>query len=200
MGPEIAQAGFPVLALSTIGMGCALWLRRRYLGLPALFLLVSTIVVCMVGFSSALFHGRAEGRFPNAEFELTFHDPNGKPLPGVELQVENRLGNVANDYPVTDFKRSQPPHTNENGVMVFHHVGHGLEFGADRWELFFVIQMGDELPPQFLCRFLLDGREVYRINYHELYGLSPSGPGTPKVTRRWKLPEAMQQPGKEERD
>jgi len=181
-------------------MACALWLRRRRLGWQAWCLLALTVAACLIGFVSALFHSRAEGGFPNAEFELTFLDSNGKPIPGVELRVESRLGEVDYIYPVTDFEQGHAPRSNEKGVMVFHHVGHGLEFGADEWDLFFLIPMGNRLPPLFVCRFLLEGREVYRINFHELYGLAPPGPGAVRVTRRWKLPETLRQPGREEED
>src|SRR5262249_3065671 len=69
-----------------------------------------------------------DGGYPVTEFQLTFVNPDGRPVEGVELRVENREGTNYFYYPVTDYLPGQTPTSDRNGLMEFHHVGRAIEF------------------------------------------------------------------------
>jgi hypothetical protein len=70
------------------------------------------------------------------EHELTFLDPNGNPVEGVELKVEDQRGNEFCCFPVTDYLPGQTPKSDKKGVIRFHHVSTAVEWDNYGWALF----------------------------------------------------------------
>jgi hypothetical protein len=129
-----------------------------------------------------------DGGFCPAEYRITFRDSGGNAVPGVELRVENGQGSEFFHYPVTDYLPDQIPTSGDDGVLVFHHACYsGLEFSGRCWYLFFVIPMGEQRGPVYVCRFLYRGQEVYRIRYDDLS--AGDWNGNRSVKRRWKWPD-----------
>ena len=62
------------------------------------------------------------------EHELTFLDPNGNPIEGVELRVEDQSGKEFFCFPVTDYLPGQTPKSDKDGVIRFHHVSTAVEW------------------------------------------------------------------------
>jgi hypothetical protein len=143
------------------------------------------ISTAVVGFLSGHVLGMIwDGAFPQTEFRLLFRDGNGKPIPGVELRVENRSGSTFFHYPVTDYLPEQIPTSDKDGVMVFHHVSRGIEFGGQCSHFLFVVPVGECASPQYICRFLRQGKELSRVPYQDLK--NDRGITTTRVNRQWK--------------
>jgi hypothetical protein len=167
-------------------------LRRRLtvllcLAVPGLvLLLLCSSMNCLVW----------DGGYPPAEFQATFTDEGGRPLEGVELRVEDREGHAYFHYPVTDYLPEHVPTSDRHGLMTFHHATHGLEFGGKSCGLF---GFGETKAPQYVCRFVFRGEEVYRASYHDLNDWELSGE---PVKRRWREPawpasQLLMKPGEE---
>jgi hypothetical protein len=127
--------------------------------------------------------------FPQLEYELTFKDSSGNPSEGVELKVEDRRGKEFFCFPVTDYLPGQPPKSDKNGVMRFHHVSTAVEWDNYGWSLFGLFPIQTTRSPVYICRFLRGGRDVHRVSYGDLPHWDWPGRGwedVPKVTRRWK--------------
>ena len=185
----IVLIGFLVMAvIGSVALGYAR-LRKRPWSSVARTGWIVAIALSLFGIVSSCTGILWDGGFAQTEFEISFRDADGNPVPGVELRVEDRQGRAFYYYPVTDFAPDQAPISDENGTMIFHHVRHSLEFGGHSWHLFFVIPMGDDTP-RYVCRFLLNGRDIARIPYEQL-----SRDGTrndeQKVTRCWKAPQSL---------
>jgi hypothetical protein len=153
--------------------------RLRYAG-AALLVLGFLAVVSLL--STILW----DGGYGQAEFQITFQDADKQSIQGVELRVEDREGHTFYHYPVTDYLPGQIPTSDHDGVMVFHHAGSGIEFSGRCWLLFGLIPVEERRGPVFICRFLHQGREVYRIRFGELDSLGGTWEQMPKVKRRWK--------------
>jgi hypothetical protein len=121
-----------------------------------------------------------DGGFGQVEYQLTFIGDDGKPIEGVQLQVESQNGTNYFHYPVTDYIDGVTPTSNNEGVLTFHHVGDGVEFGGGCWELF-GFAFGECKGPVFELRFMLDGREIHRCKFNDLNALA----GRDRVTRTW---------------
>ena len=164
-------------------------LRVAFLVLLAVGLLATvSCLVCEVG----------DGRYGQAEFQLTFLDPSGNPIEGVELRVEDQQGRTYFHYPVDDYVPLQIPTSDRNGLMVFHHVSRGFEFSERTYNLFFVIRIRETPAPAFFCCFLQDGEEVYRIPFRDLDWWEETWEHVTKVKRRWQSPawpEVLVHPG-----
>jgi hypothetical protein len=157
----------------------------RYLLRPVLYLLVACAMFAL--FSTcvrAVWHGG----YGQAEIQLSFRDAKGKPVEGVELRVEDRDGRECFHYPVNDYAPGQIPQSDRDGLMVLHHVSQGIEFSESRVDLLFLIPIYVQPAPVFLCRFLHQGREVYRSSFSELDRRGEASEPGPEVKRRWQWP------------
>jgi len=127
--------------------------------------------------------------YPQREYELTFVDSLGNPIEGVELKVEDIRGKEFFCFPVTDYLPGQTTKSDKFGVMQFHHVRTGVEWDEFGWSLFGLFDIHTTKSPVYICRFLRDGMEVYRVAYGKLPHWDCPGrrwEDVPKVTRRWK--------------
>jgi len=122
------------------------------------------------------------------EHELTFLDPSGNPIEGVELRVEDQRGNEFFCFPVTDYLPGQKPISDKDGVIRFHHVSTAVEWDNYGWSLFWCFPVQTTRSPVYVCRFLRGGKEVHRVRYDDLPDWDWPGRGreeVPKVKRRW---------------
>ena len=138
----------------------------------------------------SLYSGRfcAAGAFAHAQYEFTFHTPDGAPLRGVRLQVVDDKGEDSFHYPVSDYSAGSAPTSDAQGVLTFHHVNreHPEWFGSGSY-LFFLIPVGEGAhAPVYYCRFVHEGREVYKARYNDLDAEATAGGET--VRRRWEAP------------
>jgi len=109
-----------------------------------------------------------DGRFPAAEYQIAFQDSNGRPLVGVELQVEDESGRRCFGYPVTDYVPKGVLKSDEQGVITFHHVSFGLEFGGRDTLLCGVFPIEKSEPPRYVCRFFYRDQEIWRTRFADL--------------------------------
>jgi hypothetical protein len=158
----------------------------RYLLRPVLYLLVALGMFAL--FSCSVHKIQWGGGYAQAEIQLSFRDAKGTPIEGVELRVEDRDGRECFYYPVSDYAPGQIPKSDHDGLMVLHHVSQGLEFGGSQVDLFFLIPIDTQPAPVFLCRFLHQGREVYRSSFSELDRRGEASEPGPEVKRRWQWP------------
>ncbi len=122
------------------------------------------------------------------EHELTFLDPSGKPVEGVELRVEDQRGNEFFSFPITDYLPGRPPKSDKDGVIRFHHVSTVVEWDNYGWSLFWLIPVQTTASPVYVCRFLRDEKEVHRVHYGKLPNWDWPDKGwekVPKVKRKW---------------
>ena len=124
-----------------------------------------------------------DGAFRQAEYQLVFVDRAVKPVPRIELYVENENGANFYHYPVTDYSPDRTPTSDDKGVLTFHHVSPSLEFGGKCGNLFWVIPVGTCDSPIFICRFFASGKEVYRCRFNDLRWLAVEV--AQPVTRMW---------------
>jgi hypothetical protein len=123
-----------------------------------------------------------DGDWVEEEYRFTFVGRGGQPVGDVRLRVENESGTNFYHFPVCDYLPGHLPASGPDGVLVFHHApGNGV--GGKVWLLFGLIPVGENSGPAYVCRFLLDGREVHRVRYHALLDT-----GVQTVRRRWKWP------------
>ncbi len=122
------------------------------------------------------------------EYQLTFENSRGKPVPGVDLKVEDERGNDFFCFPVTDYVPGRAPLSDEQGIMCFHHISTAVEWDSIGGSLFGWITISTAPSPVFICRFLHRGKEVYRIPYGDLpdwdWG-DQTWEEAPKVKRQW---------------
>ena len=132
--------------------------------------LYAALTVLIIGAASYIFGGiHWDGGYASAEYQIVFNDSDGKPLPGVTLRVEDESAYPRFNYPVTDFRVLRTPRSDENGLLTFHHVSRGIEFGGTIWNLFFLIKIEKTPPlPVYHCKFLHDHREIYSVKYADL--------------------------------
>jgi hypothetical protein len=122
------------------------------------------------------------------EHELTFLDPSGDPIEGVELRVEDQRGNEFFCFPVTDYLPAQTPKSDKDGVIRFHHVSTGVEWDNYGRLLFGFVRVQTTRSPIYVCRFVRGGKEVHRVRYDDLPDWDWPGriwEEVPKVKRRW---------------
>ena len=135
------------------------------------------------------------GHYLQAEYQITFQDPGGNPVEGIELRVEDPEGRDYFHFPVDDYLPGQAPTSDRNGLMVFHHVQRSVELTGRTYYVFFVIPIRDPGFPVFLCRFLYQGQEVYRVPFLDLERRDEScdqvpmkDQGRSSVKRYWQPP------------
>lgn len=127
-----------------------------------------------------------DGGFGQIEYQIKFAGADGSPIPGVQLRVENEEGTNFLYYPVTDYGEGRVPTSGGDGVLTFHHVSDGLEFGGRCWELFGVC-FGTCKGPPFVCRFLLAGKEIHRSKFNDMNRKATDQ----RVTRSWNYIERL---------
>jgi hypothetical protein len=171
-----------ILFLSGISGGVALFLIAASQPRPSRLLRLVGGVLGLLGlaglFSLCSAYGW-DGGYPYCEYRITFVSPDGKPVQGVRLSVETPAGHVVHFYPVSDFLPDDVPTSGPDGLMVFHHgPTRAVEYGGTcrGYEPF---QVGTCHAPQYVCRFLRDGREVARRSYVELVRGSGGGYAPP---------------------
>jgi hypothetical protein len=123
---------------------------------------------------------RWDGSWGQEEYRFTFRDRAGKPVEGVRLRVENEAGTNFYHFPVADYLPGQVPTSDAGGLLVFHHVPYSMH-GGTCWQLFGTVCVGECSGPVYVCRFLINGREVHRVRYNDLVDTA-----TKPVRRRWK--------------
>src|SRR5437879_4606711 len=107
------------------------------------FIWVIAIIIPSFAFLSWALSLRVwDGGYLQAEFQFKFMDDQGKPLQGVQLQVKGDDGKAAYCYPVTDFQEGAALTSDENGMLVFHHVSMIPEFGGRYGYVFFCYPIG----------------------------------------------------------
>lgn len=131
------------------------------------FVIGGIVVLGFVSYLTTEVHW--DGGFLTAKFQMRFRNSLNEPVKGVMLLVEGKDGKPLYDFPVDDFTEGSVPTSNEEGELVFHHVSNGLEFGGKRAYIFWLIPVGACSGPEVNCRFLLNGSEVYRVPFAELY-------------------------------
>jgi hypothetical protein len=188
---QIVLISFFVLAvIGSAALGYAR-LRKRQLRRPVRVAFITAIIFGLFGIGSSCMGIIWDGGFPQEEFEISFRDASGNATKGVELRVEDNEGRPFYFYPVSDYAPDLTPTSDENGIMIFHHIrSTALEFGGHEWYLFFFIPIGDG-SPKYVCRFLHDGREVYRIPYHKLRRRNGARETEEVVKRHWKTPQSL---------
>jgi hypothetical protein len=116
----------------------------------------------------------------NDTLNIRFVHEDGTPIPGVELRVENEQGTNFYHYPVTDYVEGRVPTSDTNGVLKFHHVAEGPEYGGRCW-LLYGLCFGTCQGPTFVCRFLLEGQETPRAKCNDMNTAAKG----PPITRTW---------------
>jgi hypothetical protein len=182
------------LTVLVVGLGlCALaWWATRKARKGVRAFCIALTGAGFVGMLASEIRTIGDGAYPWAEFHITFVGEDGKPVEGVRLCVEDRDGHNSFHYPVTDYLPDQVPTSDRDGLMVFHHAGRGCEITTEKvCYLSGLVRVVTRRGPVFLCRFLHQGAEVYRVGFSEL----DDWPRTwetwetvPKVKRRWKWP------------
>jgi hypothetical protein len=157
------------------------WLKRH--GYLIIFTSFAAVVL-LVPFQTIHW----DGGFESKEFSVKFTNTDGRPMRGVTLKVITQAGCVCYLYPINEFLPKSTPISDADGVMVFHHVGEHLEFGGREHANLIRMRFGETSAPEYACLFLLDGQEVYRINYADLRRWK-DGDRLPKVKRSWKPSE-----------
>jgi hypothetical protein len=127
--------------------------------------LYAALTVLIIGVDSYIFGQISwDGGYVSAEYQIVFSDRDGNPLPGVTLRVHEESFCPRFDHPVTDFRVLRTPRSDENGLLTFHHVSRGIEFGGTIWNLFFLIKMDMTPPlPVYHCKFFHEHREIYSV-------------------------------------
>jgi hypothetical protein len=146
------------------------------------------IVIALVIASAPIHAVRWSGFFPTEEYQLTFLDEKGRPVPDVSLQIESPAGNKCYFYPVNEFLPDQALVSNSQGLIVFHHVQEMVEYGgADYCNLLGYCPF-PEKSPQYYCVVLHNGQEVYRFRYNTLWLEAVGKPKAALIAREWSFP------------
>jgi len=163
---------------------------KRFLAFAITFAAIGGIFALIAFWSYRTTRWGGSCGFTQLEFEFKFQDPKGNPVEGLELSVEDTTGNKFFCFPVTDYVPGRSPKSDELGVMRFHHVSTAVEWDDYGWSLYWVIPIQSTKSPIYVCRFLLQGKEMHRIPYWNLPDWDWKGltwEQVPKVKRRWNL-------------
>src|SRR5262245_7296813 len=82
-----------------------------------------------------------DGSWDQEEYRFTFLDKQGKPVEGIELQVEDQAGSNFNHFPVTDYLPGKAPASGRDGVVVFHHAPWNMVSEQERRWLFGLVRV-----------------------------------------------------------
>lgn len=145
------------------------------------------VAACIVISVTALISlGQAQiwdGGFEQAEFQVEVRSHDGSPIKGIALRVVNENNDESYFYPVTDYTRADAITTDENGIMVFHHINLSPEFGGKCRQLFWTIPLGKCSPPRYWCRFVSGQETLYSLPFVDLYRNGDSN--VQKLKRTW---------------
>lgn len=132
-----------------------------------------------------------DGSFSTAEYQIQFVKLDGTPQKNVQLRVENENGEIAFNFPVSDYHSKRIPSSDSEGVITFHHVKRSVEFSGKCRYMFLIIPVDEKQcrAPVFYCRFYYKEKEVYAINYAELNMDFNAQSELPSHTIHWKWPE-----------
>jgi hypothetical protein len=148
-------------------------MEERMSWLPLLTIRRIGIWLCLLlGFTTVslvVTHRTWDGCFDEAEFQIKFIDVEGNPVAGVTLRVTDRMKERSFHYPVSDYSEKHSPVSGNDGVITFHHVWRGAEFGGNCCHLFFLIPLGKCSWPVYHCEFLLGKAVIYRCLFSDLY-------------------------------
>jgi hypothetical protein len=120
-----------------------------------------------------------DGWFLQAEYQIKFVTPDGRPIDGVQLEVLDESGNISYGYPVTDYYEGGIPTSDANGIITFHHVLYFSDWGG---MFFFGCNKGSP-PPEFDLLFTQNGKLIYDTKYVVLNRKADSE-ATATVTRK----------------
>jgi hypothetical protein len=183
----VRTAHLAALIAGVGGLGFLWWTKRQTR--PSVRLVLKILAVA--GLIGAVIPDQRmmwDGRYPTAEFQITFVDENRQPVQGVELRVEDKGGRTYFHYPVTDYLPDRAPTSDHSGLMVFHHAGQGVEFSGEVRYLYCLFPRVVRRGPSYTCRFVRGDTEVYRIDFWQLDHWQGSWDEVAKVRRRWKWP------------
>jgi hypothetical protein len=119
-----------------------------------------------------------DGFYWQAEYQIKFVTPDGRPIDGVQLEVLDESGNISYGYPVTDYYEGGIPTSDADGVITFHHVQYTMEWGG----MFFFGCVAGSGPQVFDLLFSENGRLIYDTKYHDFNREVKSD--TPTITRK----------------
>jgi len=110
------------------------------------------VIVGLLALASSMFREDWDGRFPAGEFRVVVQDVEGRPVPGALLRR---------------YSSDVPSPTDVSGRIVVINDSGGVRFGGSRWDLFWVIPMGDQ-PPEYIWEVTADGFRRHRVRWSEL--------------------------------
>lgn len=134
-----------------------------------LFLFVAVASLAAVVAGLGITGSRTEvwnGFFPYVACEFTFHDTDGNPVSGVQLEVIHESGFVRHHWPIDDFYVGRVPTSDKNGKLNFHCCGHS--FGGTCHTYFHVIKIGTCGAPEFTCNFLHNDKLIASVPFNDL--------------------------------
>lgn len=107
-----------------------------------------------------------DGGYPYVACEFTFHDSDGNPVSGVQLEVTRESGAVRHHWPIDDFYAGRVPTSDKDGKLKFHCCGHS--FGGTCHTYFHVIKTGSCGAPEYTCNFFHDGNVIASVPFNDL--------------------------------
>ena len=119
-----------------------------------------------------------DGYYCQAEYQIKFVTPDGRPIDGVQLEVVDKSGNISYGYPVTDYCEGGIPTSDADGVITFHHVQYTMEWGG----IFFFCCVLGSGSREFDLLFSRNGELIYDTKYGDLD--REVWNDTPTITRR----------------
>src|ERR1043165_8200128 len=107
------------------------------------------------------------GGYEGGLFEFEFKDEKGNPVKGVQMEVSNVDGERIDGHVIKDFGNNQQQ-CDDRGVLSVH--ARRRKFGGECFYLFCVIPIGEcgDNKPIIFCRFVHQGKEVYKTTYDKL--------------------------------
>jgi hypothetical protein len=161
------------------------------------YIVISTVVLTSCALIALFIFTSEEsivwcGAFSQVEYQLVFKDERGRPVVGIELAAEDEKGNLSFRYPVSDFTRVNALTSDADGVLMFHHVCNGIEFGGKYTYKrgYMPASYGKCSPPVFRVRCLFGAKEVYAFEFSALdsdflksTGAYPDSKAGPEVER-----------------
>ena len=67
-------------------------------------------------------------------------------------------------------------------------MSEGLPYSSRTICLFGILPIVEKRREEFICRFVRNGEEVYRVGFHELCSWLETREGSPTITRHWRWP------------
>ncbi|GAA5496325.1 hypothetical protein Rhal01_02508 [Rubritalea halochordaticola] len=97
-----------------------------------------------------------DGSYPAGIYEVRLIDSDGKPIQNQPVRLINSYDDsISYGYPVHNFSMDTPLITDEHGIVTLIRPESGLEFGGERWKLFWIFEFGSK-GPNFLIEVNTD--------------------------------------------